>query len=132
MTPRSWVSRRHVCDDLTRLYDLKPQAVACDSHPDYLSARHAAAAGLPWFGSSTTTPCPGLYGGERALRTRPGRLLGWDGLRTRSDSLGRRVSRISTRDLNASPTCAPSFSRRRSSHQGAASDGDRPALRDAG
>lgn len=38
---------RRVCDDFTRLYDLTPRAVVCDSHPDYLSTRHAIAAGLP-------------------------------------------------------------------------------------
>jgi hydrogenase maturation protein HypF len=38
---------RRVCEDLTRLYEIQPRAVACDRHPDYLSTRHAAATGLP-------------------------------------------------------------------------------------
>ncbi len=38
---------RRVRDDLLRLYDLKPAAIACDAHPDYLSTRHAGDAGLP-------------------------------------------------------------------------------------
>lgn len=46
-TAQAFDAFRHVCDDLIRLYDLKPKAVACDGHPDYLSTRHAAAAGLP-------------------------------------------------------------------------------------
>ena len=46
-TAQAFDAFRRVCDDLTRLYDLKPQAVACDSHPDYLSTRHATATGLP-------------------------------------------------------------------------------------
>jgi hydrogenase maturation protein HypF len=46
-TTQAFDAFRRVCGDLTGLYDLKPQAVACDSHPDYLSTRHAAATGLP-------------------------------------------------------------------------------------
>jgi hydrogenase maturation protein HypF len=46
-TAQAFDAFRRVCDDLTRLYDLKPSAVACDSHPDYLSTRHATAVGLP-------------------------------------------------------------------------------------
>ena len=38
---------RRAIDDLSRLYEIRPQAVACDAHPDYLSTRHAAALGLP-------------------------------------------------------------------------------------
>ena len=46
-TTQAFDAFRRVCGDLTGLYDLKPQAVACDSHPDYLSTRHADAVGLP-------------------------------------------------------------------------------------
>jgi hydrogenase maturation protein HypF len=46
-TSQAFDAFRRVCEDFTRLYDLKPKAVACDSHPDYLSTRHATATGLP-------------------------------------------------------------------------------------
>jgi hydrogenase maturation protein HypF len=46
-TPQAFDAFRRVSDDLLRLYDLKPQAVVCDAHPDYLSTRHAAGTGLP-------------------------------------------------------------------------------------
>jgi hydrogenase maturation protein HypF len=46
-TSQAFDAFRRVGDDLVRLYDLKPQAVVCDAHPDYLSARHAAGTGLP-------------------------------------------------------------------------------------
>jgi hydrogenase maturation protein HypF len=46
-TPQAFEAFRRVSDDLLRLYDLTPQAVACDAHPDYLSTRHAAGTGLP-------------------------------------------------------------------------------------
>jgi hydrogenase maturation protein HypF len=46
-TPQAFEAFRRVSDDLLRLYDLKPQAVVCDAHPDYLSTRHAAGTGLP-------------------------------------------------------------------------------------
>jgi hydrogenase maturation protein HypF len=35
------------CDGLTRLYALRPTALACDRHPDYASTLHARASGLP-------------------------------------------------------------------------------------
>lgn len=40
-------SHRRALADLTRTYRLKPQAVACDLHPDYGSTRTAHAMGLP-------------------------------------------------------------------------------------
>jgi len=46
-TAQAFDAFRRVCDDFTCLYDLKPKAVACDSHPDYLSTRHATATGFP-------------------------------------------------------------------------------------
>jgi hydrogenase maturation protein HypF len=36
-----------VVSDLQRLYDARPQVVACDAHPDYLSTRYAESLGLP-------------------------------------------------------------------------------------
>jgi hydrogenase maturation protein HypF len=38
---------RRVIADLQRLYDVTPDFVACDLHPDYLSTRHAAQLGAP-------------------------------------------------------------------------------------
>ena len=40
---------RNVIADLQRLYDVTPEFVACDLHPDYLSTRHAAQLGPPIF-----------------------------------------------------------------------------------
>ena len=40
----------HYCNQIEhfkRLFDFKPEAVACDLHPDYLSTRYAAETGLP-------------------------------------------------------------------------------------
>jgi hydrogenase maturation protein HypF len=37
---------RRVIADLQRLYDVTPDLVACDLHPDYLSTRHAAQLGV--------------------------------------------------------------------------------------
>lgn len=36
-----------VIDDLQRLYGVRPAAIACDAHPDYLSTRYAGRTGLP-------------------------------------------------------------------------------------
>ena len=38
---------RRAVDDLERLYELGPMAVACDAHPDYVSTRYAQGRGLP-------------------------------------------------------------------------------------
>ena len=38
-----------VIADFKRLYDVTPDFVACDLHPDYLSTRHAAQLGAPLF-----------------------------------------------------------------------------------
>lgn len=46
-TSQAFDAFRRVGDDLLRLYELKPRAVACDAHPDYLSTRHAGKTGLP-------------------------------------------------------------------------------------
>ena len=46
---RSRTSRRAI-DDLSALYAHRPDAVACDLHPDYRSTRSAAALGLPVVG----------------------------------------------------------------------------------
>ncbi len=46
-TSQAFDAFRRVAEDLLRLYDLKPLAVACDAHPDYLSTRHANGTGFP-------------------------------------------------------------------------------------
>ena len=38
---------KQTADDLQRLYDLKPEAIVCDLHPDYRSSQHARESGLP-------------------------------------------------------------------------------------
>ena len=46
-TEPAYEAFRRVTQDLQRLYDAKPTAVACDLHPDYLSTRYADQSGLP-------------------------------------------------------------------------------------
>lgn len=38
---------RRTIEALGGLYDVRPSAVACDAHPDYVSTRHALGSGLP-------------------------------------------------------------------------------------
>jgi hydrogenase maturation protein HypF len=45
--PRSLTVFEQVIADLARLYDVRPQAIACDAHPGYASSRWARHAGLP-------------------------------------------------------------------------------------
>jgi hydrogenase maturation protein HypF len=46
-TAQAFFAHRKVIEDLLRLYDVKPRAVACDAHPDYLSSQHARELGFP-------------------------------------------------------------------------------------
>jgi len=46
-TESAYEAFRSVIDDLQRLYDVRPDAIACDAHPDYLSTRYAGETGLP-------------------------------------------------------------------------------------
>jgi len=46
-TPQAYQAFLAAIEDLQKLYALKPQAVACDLHPDYLSTKYAHALGLP-------------------------------------------------------------------------------------
>ena len=46
-TEPAYEAFRCVIDDLQRLYDVRPAAIACDAHPDYLSTRYAGRTGLP-------------------------------------------------------------------------------------
>lgn len=47
-TPRAFDAFIEAADALSTLYDANPQQVACDMHPDYLSARHGRALQLPY------------------------------------------------------------------------------------
>jgi hydrogenase maturation protein HypF len=46
-TAKAFFAFQKVIQDLLRLYEVKPQAVVCDAHPDYLSSQHARELGLP-------------------------------------------------------------------------------------
>jgi hydrogenase maturation protein HypF len=46
-TAQSYEAFARVIESFENLYEMKPERVACDAHPDYRSTRHALAAGLP-------------------------------------------------------------------------------------
>lgn len=46
-TESAYEAFRSVIEDLKRLYDVHPTAIACDAHQDYLSTRYAGETGLP-------------------------------------------------------------------------------------
>jgi len=46
-TAPAYFAFQKVIQDLLRLYEVRPQAVVCDAHPDYLSSQHARELGLP-------------------------------------------------------------------------------------
>ncbi len=46
-TTRALEAFHHALDSLSQLYEVTPEAVAVDLHPDYLSTRHGRASGLP-------------------------------------------------------------------------------------
>jgi hydrogenase maturation protein HypF len=46
-TSQAWVAFRKVAADLARIFDVSPETVACDLHPDYLSTKYAAQSGTP-------------------------------------------------------------------------------------
>ncbi|HEX3718471.1 MAG TPA: carbamoyltransferase HypF [Verrucomicrobiae bacterium] len=46
-TPEAFSAFRRVSTDLQTLYEVQPEAVACDSHPEYLSTKRAKTMGLP-------------------------------------------------------------------------------------
>ena len=46
-TAAAYDSFRKSIDTLCRIYQLHPQAIYCDAHPDYLSTRYAVETGLP-------------------------------------------------------------------------------------
>ncbi|RPI19146.1 MAG: carbamoyltransferase HypF [Ignavibacteriae bacterium] len=40
-TPEAYTAFENVIDDLSNMYEIKPEAIACDIHPDYLSSKYA-------------------------------------------------------------------------------------------
>lgn len=46
-TAKAYFAFEKVVRDLLRLYDVKPEAVVCDAHPDYLSSQFARSMGYP-------------------------------------------------------------------------------------
>jgi hydrogenase maturation protein HypF len=45
-TPQAFDAFRRVIGDFERLYEVRPEAVVCDAHPDYLSTKFAEGTGL--------------------------------------------------------------------------------------
>ncbi|MDD4052207.1 MAG: carbamoyltransferase HypF, partial [candidate division Zixibacteria bacterium] len=46
-TARAYDSMVRTADSLAHIYDFRPEIIACDLHPDYLSTRYAQSLGLP-------------------------------------------------------------------------------------
>ena len=46
-TGQAWAAFRKVATDLPRIFDVSPERVACDMHPDYLSTQYATQWGRP-------------------------------------------------------------------------------------
>jgi hydrogenase maturation protein HypF len=46
-TGQAWAAFRKVAADLPRIFDVSPERVACDMHPDYLSTKYATQLGRP-------------------------------------------------------------------------------------
>jgi len=46
-TAKAFAAFQKVVGDLLRLYDVRPEAVVCDAHPDYLSTQFARLSGYP-------------------------------------------------------------------------------------
>ena len=44
---QSYKSFRKTIDNLRRIYEIKPDIITCDKHPDYLSTQYASVSGLP-------------------------------------------------------------------------------------
>ena len=68
----------HTIDDLCRLYRFKPEAVACDLHPDYASTAWAKASGLPVIGIQHHYAHAASCAAENAL-AEPYLAVSWDG-----------------------------------------------------
>ena len=105
---------RRAIDDLLEFFAAKPQAVACDLHPDYASTRYAEelAAQIQRSSRSRATssrPRGRLHGGARYGRSRVGARLGRHGLWPRRHDLGRRSPRLPAAPITVAwLTCGPS------------------------
>ncbi|HLA84060.1 MAG TPA: carbamoyltransferase HypF, partial [Thermoguttaceae bacterium] len=47
-SPQSWDVHRRAVDDLLSFFDVRPEVIACDMHPDYLSTQHAERLAGEW------------------------------------------------------------------------------------
>ena len=79
-------------DDLCRLYSFKPEAVACDLHPDYASTHWAEKSGLPLIRVQHHQAHVAACAAENDVQgAYLGIVVGWHGIRARRRDLGRRI-----------------------------------------
>ncbi len=92
-TEQASAAFERVVESLEGLYDAKPETVACDLHPNYISTDYAnrvcAASGA---GAASLCARAGLHGGERSEGSGAGRGLGRQRLGPGWNGVGRRVS----------------------------------------
>ena len=97
---------RRAIDDLVGFFQVAPDVVVCDLHPDYASTQHAqrlsAAVGRA-AGARPASPCPrgGVHGGARIAGARLGVLVGRHRLWPRRNRLGRRGAVVPRRGVPA-------------------------------
>ncbi len=77
-TPEARRAFANAIDDLCRLYQFKPELVACDLHPDYASTRWALDSGLPVLRVQHHHAHAAACAAENALRG-PYLAVSWDG-----------------------------------------------------
>ena len=105
---------RRAIDDLVEFFQARPEAVACDLHPDYASTRMAEELAARWDAPLRARAAPSrprrrLHGGASARRAGVGALLGRHRLRRRRHDLGRRGPGVPRRrSSSASPICGHS------------------------
>ena len=63
-TSEAYSAFRKVAADLPRLYDVSPEIVACDLHPDYLSTKYAVGLGSAGFQLAASGILPGALRAE--------------------------------------------------------------------
>ena len=77
-SPRSEQVFSQIIADLTRLYDVCPEAIVCDAHPDYHVSRLARQAGLPVIPVFHHHAHASALAGEHGLQE-PMLMFTWDG-----------------------------------------------------